>query len=579
MGGEVLGNDQPQSTVAVPAIKANLLSMRQLISLASLVLSACAAASAATPHASQNDAVDELFSSMDRPDHPGAAVLVMKDGQVVHRQGYGSANLEHRIPITPTTVFDIASVSKQFAGIAVAMLVEDGEIGLDDDVRVHVPEVPDFGQTITIDHLVHHTSGLRDWPGTLAVAGWQMDDVISFEQILTLVKHQQDLNFAPGSRHSYSNTGYNVLAELVQRVSGQSFRSFMEERVFEPLGMEDTHFQDDHTELIPDRAWGYRRNGPDHAVIPNGLTALGSSSLFTTVDDLAKWMANFENPEVGGPEVIARMEQRGVLNSGTTIDYAFGQGRGTYRGATFWRHGGSWAGSRTVVMRVPEHRFGVVILSNSASFDATAKSLEIVDLLLGDVLDPPEEEQITEDDATEEAVEVAHTVLDRYAGTYKLGPGWLLTITRDGDRLMTEATNEDRFPTIARSESEFHVPAYGASLRFDPQGNGPVPRLRYKDITAPRVMPFDTSTELADYAGAYASEELATGYVVEVKDEHLIAHHRRHAPIVLKPIGRDEFKGDTWFFNGVEFERDQAGQVVEMRVSNGRSLGLRFAKE
>ena len=257
------------------------------------------------------------------------------------------ANLEHQVPITPTTVFDIASVSKQFAGMAISMLIERGDIALDDDVRKYVPELPDFGHTITIRHLVHHVSGLRDWPGTLAVAGWLMDDVISFDQILTLAYNQKDLNFEPGAEYSYSNTGFNVLAEVVARVSGETFREWTDSQIFKPLGMNDTHFHDDHTEVVPNKAYGYARDseGNYHAV-PNGLTALGSSSLYTTIDDLAKWVTNFETKNVGGEEVVERLFQRGVLNDGTQIGYAFGIGVGRYRGLRTYSHGGSWAAFR-----------------------------------------------------------------------------------------------------------------------------------------------------------------------------------------------------------------------------------------
>ena len=199
----------------------------------------------------------------------------------------------------------------------------------------YVQQVPDFGKTITLRHLVHHTSGIRDWPGALGMGGWNYQDVISFNQIVRMAYHQRDLNFAPGAEYTYSNTGYNLLAEVVARVSGKSFREFCDERIFQPLGMKNTHFHDDHTEVVVNSADSYRL-GPDkkfHRAVSN-LTALGSSSLFTTVDDLAKWIDNFHSPKplVGGSAVIARLHERGRLNDGTTIAYAFGQSVGEYRG-------------------------------------------------------------------------------------------------------------------------------------------------------------------------------------------------------------------------------------------------------
>jgi CubicO group peptidase (beta-lactamase class C family) len=333
--------------------------------------------------------VDQLFAPWHRPDSPGASVLVMKDGAVVHARGYGMANLEHGVPNRTTTVFDIASISKQFAAFAIAMLAEEGALGLDDDVRSHIPELADFGETITIRHLVHHTSGLRDWPGALRMAGWDYMDVMSFEQILGMAFHQRELNFPPGSEYAYSNTGYNLLAEIVSRVSGQSFREWTRDRIFEPLGMRQTHFHDDWTEVVPDRAESYRPAGDDgFRRVVSSLTAIGSSSLFTTVDDLALWLRNFREPVVGGPGLVAGMHERGVLTGGDTIAYAFGLMVEEHRGVRTVSHGGSWAGYRTTLLRLPDHGLDVVVLANTSDLNASSMGRRIAGIYLGDILDP-----------------------------------------------------------------------------------------------------------------------------------------------------------------------------------------------
>lgn len=332
-------------------------------------------------------AVDALFTRWHTPDSPGASVAVIYDGAVVHAKGYGMASLEHGVPNQPHTVFDIASVSKQFGAFAIALLEADGRLSLDDDVRKYVPELPDFGHVITIRHLVHHTSGLRDWPGTLRMGGWSYEDVMSFEQILRMAYNQKTLNFRPNDEHAYSNTGYNVLAEVVQRVSGQSFREFTEQRMFKPLGMSRTHFHDDHREVVRDMAESYspdRDRGYLH--VTSNLTALASSSLFTTVEDLAKWVGNFETASVGGRRVIDAMHRRGVLNAGDTIPYAFGQSKGQYRGLETWSHGGSWAGYRSVLTRFPAQRFAVIILGNTSDMAPGTLANQIADIYLGDKL-------------------------------------------------------------------------------------------------------------------------------------------------------------------------------------------------
>jgi CubicO group peptidase (beta-lactamase class C family) len=520
-----------------------------------------------------------MFAEYDRTDSPGWAVLVVRDGQVVLRRGYGVANLEHEIPISPSTVFDIASVSKQFAGMAISMLLERGDISLEDDVRLYIPELPDFGHTITIRHLVHHISGLRDWPGTLAIGGWRMDDVISFDQILTMAFNQQALNFEPGAEYSYSNTGYNMLAEVVARVTGQTFREWTDANIFQPLGMTHTHFHDDHTELVTNRAYGYSRDsdGLFHAV-PNGLTALGSSSLYTTIDDLARWVINFEEKSVGGEAVIDRMTQRGVLNDGTQIGYAYGLSIGRYRGLTTKSHGGSWASFRTFLIHFPDQHFSVVVLGNFEPANPNRVAYSLVDLYLATELDPQPTAEAPESEA--ETVEVPTSLLDQYAGTYRLGPAWYVTISRSGGGLRARATAEDIFPVAARSDSTFWVEDYGAAVTFLRNDSGRVDRFRYRGMTCPKLEdePQPSGPQLTEFIGEYVSDELSTSYVVAVEDGELVMHHRRHGTISLTPAWKDDFRGGEWFLNSVEFDRDESGNVIGFRVTQGRSRNLQFVK-
>lgn len=520
--------------------------------------------------------IDALFVEMDQPDKPGAAVLVIKDGVVLHRKGYGSANIEHQISITPESVFDIASVSKQFAGMAISMLVEGGKLHPDDDIRDYIHELSDFGKTITVRHLLHHISGVRDWVGTLAIAGWQMDDVISLSQILTMAYHQKTLNFTPGERHLYSNTGYNLLAELVSRVTGKSFREWTHENLFAPLGMNDTHFHDDHSEVVPRRVYGYGGNDGHYEAVMNGLTALGSSSLFSTVDDLGKWVTNFDAAVVGGPAVIERMRTRGVLNNGDTISYAYGLNIGEYRGQPTASHDGSWAGFSTTLLHFPEQRLGIVVLGNSSSFNPSRSAYQIADMYLADVLTVEERD---DKPGPEDSVPVDAATLDSYVGTYRLDPGLLLEITRDGDQLMTQATRESRFPMVAISQEEFYVPAYNAAMRFRRNASGQVTHLDYRDIERKRVEAWNPSAEeLRAFEGRYYSEELDAVYSVELRGETLIAKHRRHQAIELCPLERDEFRGSLWFASVVQFVRDNSGDITAMLIINGRSLDNEFAR-
>ena len=520
--------------------------------------------------------VDSLFAQWDTPESPGASIAIIKEGKVLYKKGYGMANLDHNIPNTPATVFDIASVSKQFGGVAIAMLAQSGEISLDDEIHTYIPEVPDFGYPITIRQLVHHTSGLRDWPSALAIGGWRMDDVISFDQILRMVWKQQALNFQPGSAYSYSNTGYNLLAEVVQRVTKKSFADWMNEHVFIPLEMNHSHFHDDHQMIVKNRAQAYRKDGGEYKMVPNGLTALASSSLFTSVDDLIKWVLNFETKAVGGPEVMSLMHEQGLLNDGTQLSYAFGNSIWSYKGLEHVTHSGGWAGFNTYLLRFPEERFAVIVLSNAGDLGASRRAYEIVDLYLKDKFI---EEEST-DDSPDTPIDLAEDELERFVGTYKLGINWYVTISRDGNKLITQATNEKAFDMVAVSETNFWVPAYKAHIDFKGAESGAATHIEYKGSSAPRVKDIISQKDVAeeDYLGEYYSDELEAIYSVHSQEGTVVLEHIRHGAIELSPLIEDVFNSDHWFIAEVEFTRDSAGNVDGFLVSNYRSRNILFKK-
>jgi CubicO group peptidase (beta-lactamase class C family) len=422
--------------------------------------------------------VDELFKQWQSTDSPGAAVLVVRDGRIEHAKGYGMANLEHGVPIRPDTVFDIASVSKQFTAMAIALLEADGKLSLDDDVRRHLPELPDFGHRITIRHLVYHTSGIRDWPSTMSIGGWNYEDIVSFSQILRMAFQQRELNFTPGDAYVYSNTGYNLLAEIVARTGGKSFRQFCDERIFQPLRMTRTHFHDDHAEVVVNRAESYRPPAGGrvrHAV--SNLTALGSSSVFTTIEDLAKWIDNYHSakPVVGNAALIARLHERGRLNSGQQIAYAFGQSIGEARGGLrAVSHTGGWAGYRSFLGRIPDERLGVVVLANTATMDAPALGLQIAALYRGFPAANPAAKPPSAAAPAADAWRPAHADLSAYAGEYRsaeLLTSYVLEVR--GEELVARhfRTGEFRLRPIERDR--FQGQPFG-DVRFVRDGNGRV---------------------------------------------------------------------------------------------------------
>jgi hypothetical protein len=309
----------------------------------------------------------------------------------------------------------------------------------------------------------------------------------------------------------------------------------------------------------------------------NGLTALGSSSIFSTARDMAAWLINFDSAKIGGRFVLDRMHSRVPLNDGGTNEYAYGLSHGEYRGQETWGHSGSWAGFRSHLLHFPNQGFGVVILSNLGSFDPGSRAYRIADIFLADVLDA---EGADGPGATNRpGVPVAGTLLDEYEGTYRLGPGWYVQIHRRGSSLQIQATGESTFPMTSVSETEFWVQAYGASIHFLRDDLDRVNRIAYRQYVAPRVSSFDASDlRLDDYVGEYVSEELDTAYTISMENGSLVAHHFRHGRIPLAAVYLDEFTSPSWFFSPVTFVRDGDGRVSEFLVGRGRARNLRFRK-
>jgi CubicO group peptidase (beta-lactamase class C family) len=519
--------------------------------------------------------VDGLLAPWDRPGSPGCALGVVREGEVIYRRGYGLANLEYEVPITPATVFHVASVSKQFTAMAVILLAQDSKLSLDDDIRQHVPNVPDFGKRITLRHLIHHTSGLRDQWDLLRLAGWRMDDVITEGDILSLVRRQKELNFPPGEEHLYCNTGYTLLALVVQRVTGQSLRDFARTSLFQPLGMENSHFHDDHCRIVKHRAYSYapKKEG-EYEHRPLAYANIGATSLFTTIEDLSRWDRCFDERRVGGDAVWEEMHRRGRLNSGKELDYASGLVHGEYRGLRTVGHGGGDAGFRSMFLRFPEQRFSVILLANAGNFDAGGMAKQVADLYLEREFPRPAPHP-----RKPRRAKVDPQLLDAYVGAYRLAPGRLLTVTRERDRLRVQASRDEKRQAVPASETEFFVKEMNAHLRFDRTEGGPAARVLVSyggsETPAERIERVELGPEqMAEYAGDYYSEELGTVYSVAARDSQLILRHRRGEP-VLEPTGPDEFGSGL---ATITFTRGRGKRINGLVADTGRIRKLRFVK-
>src|SRR5512137_2922056 len=329
--------------------------------------------------------VDRVFAQWDRPDSPGCALGVYQNGVIAYARGYGMADLEHDAPITPDSVFYAGSVSKQFTAMAVALAIQQGKLGADDDVRKYVPELPDYGRPITIRHLVHHTSGLRDVNTLLVIAGRRDEDAFDNEAVLRILARQRALNFMPGDEHLYSNSGYAMLALAVERATGTRFADYADANIFQPLGMSASHFHTDLARLVKGRAYAYdRRADGTFALNSPQNERAGAGGLFTTVRELQRWDENFYDAKVGGRDVIRMLETPGRLTNGTVLSYAWGLSVGSYRGMPIVEHSGSLGGYRAHILRFRDAHTSVAVLCNVSDVITGWIVRRVSDLVLAD---------------------------------------------------------------------------------------------------------------------------------------------------------------------------------------------------
>jgi CubicO group peptidase (beta-lactamase class C family) len=533
--------------------------------------------------------VDKIFEKWDRPDSPGCALGVYKDGQIVYKRGYGMANLNDDVPITPATVFHVASMSKQFTAASIVLLAQQGKLSLDDDVHKYIPELPDFGERITIGHLLHHTSGLRDQWALLELAGWRYSqDLITDDDVMSVLVHQKALNFKPGEKYMYSNTGFTLLAIIVKRVSGTSLREFTTKNIFEPLGMTHTHFRDDHEEVIKHDALGYEQAGKDKPFRMNltNFDTAGATSLHTTVEDLQLWDENFYHPRVGGAALIQQMLERGKLNTGELQDYASGLVIGTYKGLPTVDHNGGDAGYRSDMTRFPDQHFSAAVLCNFADTDPSALVRQVADIVLAKDIKAPVSVPAK---AAAQAVAAPLTAeqMASIAGTYwsREDDDFATVRVKDG-KLQIDIDQDDFHDLKPVAPAHFHVAdvPWGdkIDLHFIAAGGGKPRRMEQtpdggKPEISEAVAPFNpTAAELADYAGDFVSEEIDPVYRIFVEDGKLTLRRLKHHPDIFHPAMRDVFVGEI---GTVRFTRDEKQHISGFILDAGRIQNFQFTRK
>ena len=548
-----------------------------------IVLAFCAAAVAQSPKVEEtlHANVDKLFAQWDKPDSPGCALGVIRDGKLVYKRGYGLANLDHNIPLSSNSVFYIASTSKQFTAMSIALLARQGAVSLDDDIRKYVPELPANETPITIRNLIHHTSGVRDYLSLWPLAGIRYEDVHDDNDVVGLLSRQK-LNFKPGDEFLYSNSGYLLLGVIVKRASGKSLREFAEENIFKPLGMNDTRFHDDRRAVVKNRVAGYSPKPIGFAVNATNFDRVGDGGLLTTVEDLFKWDQNFYDNRLGGggPELIKQVLGPGTLNKGEKLDYAFGLAPGVYKGLKVVDHGGSFLGFRAEMIRFPEQKFSVICLCNVENADPTGLAFKVADLYLASQFQA-EKANAT---APDKPLRLTELQLNDKVGHFRnpnTGEIWTL-FSKDGGLLATGRGSGVTLTAISPTEFRSADPQATLYVRFEDRvdfnrPNMLVERRGQKAVTfQPVNYVSPTGAELAELVGSYYSEELQVSYKIALQEGRLSVSFRNTPRALLFPTIRDEFR---FLGSIINFSRDAQNGVTGFSLSSGRIRGISFVKQ
>ena len=555
--------------------------MKYWIPMLLVIVALCSCKPGAPEQQVANPDVDAIFNSWSFPETPGAALGVIQNGKLVYAKGYGSADLEHDIPISPGSVFYIGSVSKQFVTFCILLLEEDGRVNLDDEIQVYLPDFPRYESPLTVRHFIHHTSGVRDYLTLMALKGRSYLDHINDEEVYELIKRQRELNFTPGEKYLYSNSCYFMLAMIVEKASGMSIREFAKANIFDPLGMTNTLFYDDNTDLIKNRVFSYmpNENAFDNTILRFDL--VGSGGIYSNVEDLVKWDQNFYNNKLGkgGQDIIERMHEEGMLNNGESSGYAFALVNDTYKGLRTVSHGGALAGYRSILIRFPDQQFSVVILANRADAAPGDKAMQVADVYLKEHFTVEKENQDGDTTALDSKVVEAYNI-SQMIGRYEFDLGVVAEITAvEGKLQLKQEWDGIQYPLERLEGNTFRIENEEVFLTFSEMDEDMTQTMTVddngqKDIGRRKADTSDRTFNLNDYAGKYYSEELDVSSEFYVKDNNLFCKVGSQQPYTLERYDQDQFLAEGTL---IRFQRSNS-DVTGLEVDAGRVTNLKFAK-
>lgn len=515
---------------------------------------------------------DSLLKVYRQANAPGMATAVIKDGKVIFKQTFGLADMESRTPITDSTAFNIASVSKQFTAFMALLAQRQGKLSLDDDIRTYLPELGHLPYKITIRQLANHTNGLPNFSEIKKLQGFADEVKVTNVQSIQTLLGIKNLNFVPGTQFQYNNTGFSLLAEILHRVYKKDFSQLLREFITDPLHMGNTMAIGDPDKIIPNKAESYVQRNDAFLKYPIGQMVYGSSNIYTTLDDLCRWAVNFQYPTVGGAELYGEMQQNTILNSGKPVEYGLGLQTERYKGLDIVFHGGGTVGYRTYILHVPSQHFSVVILGNKQGFEGLLIAYQLLDFFLGDLqvrASLPKKSVYTPGE------------LKMFEGVYKVNPGNYLQVSAQGtDLYVGTYGNQGRERLEPMGDGKFNILSIPtASLTF----HKGLAALRIADFsyTANRVKLAVAKVDdaaLRKLVGFYRNEEFNTVYQLLIDNHKLIARHPFNGDIQLHALSRNSFYSTTEYFGQLDFKYDQNKQVIGFSLSGANILGFEFKK-
>ena len=544
--------------------------------------------------------VDELFKMVDRPDSPGAAIGIIKDGKLIYARGYGMANLDHHIPITPKTKFEIASTSKQFTAACIALLYQQGKLDLDDDIRKYLTDLPQFDNVITIKHLIYHTSGTGDYLGVLNLNNQKLftDSKKAYE----IIKKNRKLFSKPGDEFFYNNTGYFLLGKIVEKISGKSLRSFTDENIFQPLEMSDTFFRDDIGEPIKNIITPYYFDNKKKAFrkFIYTINVVGETGLVTTIGDFVKWEQNFYNRKIGKKGFHDLMMQKGRLNSGKETFYSFGLMHLDYKGLKTVMHNGSWPkGQNSIFMTFPDQKFSVVIFSNLAATRSLriANAHKIADIYLADQLKKEEYSKVDEvvDKTEEKKFKLAEEQLEKYTGFYEYTNNQKIrkVFLKDGSLIYSAGTTNEK-KLVALSENTFKF-AFTDCCEITFKKNETDDKIQLifteTDVEVNKAIEYEAdrirslhseNKDLSKYEGTYYNEAMDICLKFHIKDgklSGLLKNSWDGQWLPYEHAGKDIFVLNPFFGAKVQFKKSENDTVPGIKFSMWGAVKDLFLKK